>query len=299
MQQLAASSDDLIEARLAWQRLREMALIPIVPQSDIHADRRAGAALQLRNVSVTYDGREAAALQSVDLDLAAGDCLILSGAAGSGKTTLAGVMAGAVATSEGSVTLDGIPLERWLSRNGAPDIGFAGDQPFILSGSVQQNILRFQDNCLMSAAQAAMKIGAHQILSALPSGYEYHVGPAGAALSQREKRAIALARAVHGDPAILVLDAPETGLSDSEVRQVTSALRRLRDDGTTLVIATNHPRLQSLGNRAVVLAEGLIEAVGTPDELFIPPEEEPSFPVEPWHNPSARLAAFKEGGNEA
>ena len=298
LQRLAGSTGELNEALRAYRHLQQLSALPILPQSNVKPQDEARGEVQLQNVCLSYPRRAEPALCDINLDLAEGECLIVSGAAGSGKTSLAALIAGAVEASAGSVSLDGIALEMWQIADCAPPIGYAPDQPMILDGSVQQNIVRFQDRCLMSAAHGAMKAGVHGLLSDLPQGYDSQVGSHGAALSLRERRAVALARAVHGSPAVIVLDAPEAGLSQGEVKRLASLLEALSREKTTLVIATNDPQLQMIGDKAIVLAGGRIEASGSPDELFVQ-EDDPPFPVEPWHDPSARLVTFKENADEA
>ena len=140
-------------------------------------------------------------------------------------------MAGVIEPSDGFIVLDGTLLGAWLRGDREPPIGYLPDEPMLVDGSVFHNIVRFQDLSLLSAARGAMRAGVHEVLTALPDGYETRVGPGGRWLSMRERRAVAIARAFHGNPRVLILDRPETGLDDGEIEALTRILDSVRNEG--------------------------------------------------------------------
>ena len=305
------SLPELRKAQRAYARLRRLynsklpALVaadrsrPVAVQNNqsAHHDPRGrtvqGAGnISLNNVSMTYPGHSRPALREVDLDLEAGECMAISGPMLSGKSTLVSLMAGAVEATRGKVLLDGREIGRLQSGAAQTPIGYAPDAPVVVEGTVHQNIVRFTSDSLMSAAHAAMRIGVHDVLADLPQEYNADVGTQGCRLSLRQRKAISLARAVHGSPAVVIIDSPETGLSEREMKYLARLLGELHASGITLVLATNEPRFQRLADRIVMLDEGVITAVGPVDEV-LDLEDEFTGPHAPWLDSGAILSRFK------
>ncbi|MEL6373973.1 MAG: ATP-binding cassette domain-containing protein [Pseudomonadota bacterium] len=212
--------------------------------------------LVLNEVGVTHPGRAAPSLRGVSLDVAPGEVIVITGPSGAGKSSLTQIMAGALAPTYGTASWGGQPLASLAYGEGPPPIGYAPDEPVLIDGTIYDNIVRFSDMSLLSAARAAMQVGAHEFITALPRGYETPVGPNGVWLSLRERRAVSLCRAFHGNPRLIVLDSPDLGLSNDEVERLADALSTLAAEGTGLAIASRHPALHALADRIVVLDEG-------------------------------------------
>lgn len=244
--------------RTAWGSYRRLKALPVdaaVPEFN-DADAAPAGAISLNHVVVHHPGRKAAALRGITLDIAPGSSLAIVGPNGAGKSTLAAVISGAICPTSGSADLDGLPVYKWQRWDGLPPVGFAPDEPALLEGSVHENIARFREASLMSVGAAALKAGVHGILQALPDGYDAKVGPQGRFLSLSERRAVALARAFHGTPCVVVLDEPEAGLDGAQMRTLMESLGALKASGTGIVIATQDPRLIRLADNVAVLAQG-------------------------------------------
>ena len=132
----------------------------------------------------------------------------------------------------------------------------------------------------MSVARSAMRAGVHETLAGLPAGYDTQVGAGGSGLALRERRALALARAVHGSPRLVVLDEPELGLDGQSLRKLVRMMEALKTDGIALVVATQDPRLLGLMDQIVVLNGGAVQAIGPAAEV------------------SARFAARRAAGHD-
>ena len=132
----------------------------------------------------------------------------------------------------------------------------------LLEGTVHENIARFRDMSLMSVARAAMRAGVHETLQGLQLGYDTPVGPQGGFLALRERRAVALARAVAGTPRVVVLDEPEAGLDGASMKRLMLMLIGLKADGVGLVIATQDPRLLRLPTKLLCFANGALQVHG-------------------------------------
>ena len=148
-----------------------------------------------------------------------------------------------------------------------PPVGYYSDEPLLLEGTVHDNIARFRELSLMSVARAAMRAGVHDTLQALQLGYDTPVGPQGGYLALRERRAVALARAVAGAPRIVILDEPEAGLDGASMKRLLAMLAALKADGIGLVIATQDPRLLSLADKIAVLGNGALQVHGSAKDV--------------------------------
>lgn len=266
LEQLVSAIRTARSAQTAYRRLRALPADASLPKVSA-GDQAPAGRITLSDVTFYHAGRKQPALRSVSLTIAPGDCVGIVGPNGSGKSALAAILAGAVVPASGNADLDGIPIAKWQRTDGEPLVGYLTDDPCLIDGTVHQNIARFGEASQLSVAQAAMRAGVHDILSTLASGYDTQVGIAGSGLSLRERRAVAFARAVSGNPRLIVLDEPELGLDGSSLRRLMSTLADLKAQGVGLVIATQDPRLLALIDKMVVLAGGAVEAAGTPRDL--------------------------------
>ncbi len=265
LEQLVAAMKVAHATHVAYRRLKSLPADASVPRV-ADGDGPRGD-LTIADASLYYPTRKTPALRAVSLRLAAGECLGIVGPNGSGKTTLAALIAGAMAPTSGAVDLDGIPVAKWQRGDCEPPVGYMPDEPALLDGTVHENIARFSDASLVTVARAAMRAGVHDTIQALQQGYATPVGPHGSGLALRERRAVAMARAVFGSPRIVVLDEPEIGLDGASIRQLLKVLRDLKDEGVALVLATQDPRLLALTDKIVVLNGGAVQTIGPTAEL--------------------------------
>lgn len=266
LEQLVSAVRAARSAQVAYRRLRALPADASVPKVGAGSEAPAGR-VTLSDVTFYHEGRKQPALRSVSLSIAPGECLGIVGPNGSGKSALAAILAGAHVPTMGNADLDGIPISKWQRGEGEPPVGYLTDEPCLIEGTVHQNIARFGEASLLAVAKAATRAGVHETLSGLASGYDTEVGVDGSGLSLRERRAVAFARAVYGSPRLIVLDEPELGLDGGSLRRLMTTLDELKRERIALVIATQDPRLLALTDKMVVLADGAVEASGTPREL--------------------------------
>lgn len=253
----------------AWTAYRRLQAIADPPRSPRLADTRLSskAELEARDVTLYHPGRRTPALRTVSLKLAPGEVVAVIGPNGAGKSSLAALLGGVVAPSNGSVQLDGVDIVRWQRTEAIPPVGYLPDAATLIEGTVFENIVRFADRSFLSATRAAMRAGVHDIISALPQGYDTPVGAGGEALSLRERRAVAFARALHGDPRLVVLDEPELGLDGVSVRRLGRTIAGLKAEGVGVVLATQDQRLLAGADRVVLLNAGAVEASGSTAQM--------------------------------
>jgi ABC-type protease/lipase transport system fused ATPase/permease subunit len=222
----------------------------------------------LAGVTCFHPSRRLPSVRDVSVTISPASALAIVGPNGSGKSTLAAVIAGAMEPHSGSASLDGVPIVHWQRSGGRVPIGYLPDDPTLFEGSVHENIARFCEASRLAVARAAMRAGVHDTIASLPQGYDTPIGPSGEGLSLRERRVVAFARALFGDPVLLVLDEPELGLDAGGVHELARVLERLKADGMGMVLATQDQRLLRLADQTIVLGGGTVQLQGATNAVL-------------------------------
>lgn len=230
-------------------------------------------AVQLANVlafGTDEDAQTGASpiIKNVSLSIKAGELVGLTGPSGSGKTTLARLILGVHRATAGTIRIDGAEL---TPENQAQISGFFGYLPQdveLFDGTVAENIARFRGESGEDVVKAAMLAGAHELILALPQGYETRVGPGGIAISGGQKQRIGLARALFGSPRLIVLDEPSSNLDNSGRQCVIQTLEKLKQRGITCLVIAHQPSLFTHMDKVALVAAGQIQKFGPRDEVF-------------------------------
>ena len=191
------------------------------------------------------------------------------GPSGAGKTTLACVLAGIRAPTAGKVRIDGAALDQWDADGLGHHIGYLPQEAGLMSGTVADNIARMsepRDDAEVVAA--ARRAGAHELILALPGGYDTEVGAGGRALSGGQRQRLALARALYRDPAILILDEPNAHLDAEGERALTEAIRAAKARGRTVIVMAHRPAAIAACDLLLVLDAGAQADLGPRDEVL-------------------------------
>ncbi|MEJ8838674.1 type I secretion system permease/ATPase [Ramlibacter sp. AN1133] len=258
-----------VSAQAAWIRLR--GLLAAFPPGRSQAPRpRPAGALQVRGLVATAPGRAAPILQGMDLEIAAGQTVVVLGPSGSGKSTLARCLVGIWPDTQGEVLLDGEPLTAWSREALGPHIGYLPQDVELFDGSIADNIARMAKPDAAKVIAAARATGLHDAILRLPKGYDTPIGDAGGVLSGGQRQRLALARALYGEPALLVLDEPNSNLDDAGEAALAEAIRELRRQGRTLVLITHRLNALQLADRVLVLRDGTVAAWGPPASVLPP-----------------------------
>jgi ABC-type multidrug transport system fused ATPase/permease subunit len=228
----------------------------------------AGAGrVELRDVTLRYEGAPGPALEGVSLTVEAGRTVALVGATGSGKTSLVGLLPRLYDVEAGAVLVDGADVREvdLASLRGA--IAIVDDDPFLFSATVAENIAYGAPGASQELIeQAARRAQAHSFIARLPDGYATRVGERGLTLSGGQRQRLAIARAFLADPRILVLDDATSAVDASTEQGIKTALREVMAGRTTFVIAHRLSTI-ALADEVVVLEDGRVAAHGTHDEL--------------------------------
>jgi PrtD family type I secretion system ABC transporter len=222
-------------------------------------------------------GAEAPILRGVSMQLAAGQSLAIVGPSGSGKSTLMRLIAGVWKANSGEIRIDGAELSQWKRGALGRHIGYLPQAVQLLSGTIADNISRLEDNPnsndIIAAAQIA---GVHELILRLPQGYGTVIGEGGFQLSGGQKQRIGLARALYGNPRLVILDEPNSNLDPEGEAALVDALQSCREAGRTIILVSHRPALLRSVDWIVVLRDGLVERAGARNELmrgFAAPED--------------------------
>jgi ATP-binding cassette subfamily C exporter for protease/lipase len=263
---LVGSWRALAGARAAFARLR--ALLDAHPAAAAAPFEVAlRGEVSLRGVQAHAAGRAAPILPGIDLDLAAGSVSVVVGPSGSGKSTLARVIAGAWPGVKGELRLDGRDAAEWPRDALGAQTGFLPQEIELFDGTIAENIARFGEVDSARVIAAASGAGLHESILRLPRGYDTPVGDAGMPLSGGQRQRIALARAVYGWPALVVLDEPNANLDAEGDAALATLVRALKAAGKTVLLVTHRPAILAVADRLLVMRDGRIEREGRPDDV--------------------------------
>ena len=214
-------------------------------------------------------GSKEPVLNGVTFELAPGESLAVVGPSGSGKSTLARLLVGCVTPTAGKVRLDGTELRNWDRRQFGEYTGYLPQEVELFPGTIRQNVCRMRDDLPDDKVhRAAVLTGVHNLICHLPQGYETVLDGTGAPLSGGEKQRIALARAFFGDPALVVLDEPNSNLDAAGEQALTDTLKRAKEQRVTVVVITQRPTLLTSVDKVLVLKAGRAVAFGTPERVL-------------------------------
>lgn len=225
-------------------------------------------ALSVESVTAAPPGSPVAVIKGLSFAIAAGDVLGVIGPSGSGKSTLARMLVGVWPAAVGKVRLDGADIFQWNKAELGPHMGYLPQDIELFGGTVSENIARFGDIDSEQVVQAAKLAGVHELILQFPKGYDTLLGEGGAGLSGGQKQRIGLARAMYGDPSLLVLDEPNSNLDDIGEMALAQAVHQLRQRGKTVVMITHRTSAISVTNKLLLLRDGSAAMFGPTDQVL-------------------------------
>lgn len=218
--------------------------------------------LELKDLTVKVDGRAAPVLDNINLALPAGRVICIIGPSASGKSSLVRAMLDLWPQRVGSLLLDSAPFEQWNAKLLGQNIGYLPQEVGLLEGTLAQNIARFGElnpELVVTAAQAA---GIHNLLLSFPKGYDTPVGEAGHLLSAGQRQRLALARALYGKPAMVVLDEPNANLDEVGEQSLLEAIKTLKDENKTVLLVTHRKPILELADYLLIMDAGRVAHFG-------------------------------------
>ncbi len=264
-EQISTSYRAFVEAGAAWQRLRAVLETPLARRYTAPLPRPAGV-LSVERLVYIPPGSDRPVLRGVSFGVQPGEILGIIGPSGVGKSTLLRLILGMTQPTSGGVFLDGHSTFLWEREDFARHVGYVPQALALTDGTVAEAIARMQTPDLQAVREAAVRTGVHEAIAALPQGYATRL--AGFTLSGGQRQRIALARALYGDPALVVLDEPSAFLDKAGEVLLHELLAGLRARGTGAVLVTHRPPLVESCDQLLVLRDGLVDRFGERAEVL-------------------------------
>ncbi|PZR94273.1 MAG: type I secretion system permease/ATPase [Stutzerimonas stutzeri] len=257
-----------VSARSAFQRLGAALKAPSEDGEPMSLPHPAGS-LRVEGLSVRSPSGNALLLHNVSFEVEPGEIAAVVGLTGSGKSSLARALVGVWQPVQGVVRLDGNDIRHFPDEQRGHILGYLPQDVELFAGSVRDNVTRFDPDATDEAAVAAASAAsAHELIQGFPDGYATQIGEGGATLSGGQRQRIGLARALYGQPALVVLDEPNANLDMDGDAALARALAGLRDAGAIVVVVTHRPQLLSQVDKIILMQKGQAVRVGGRDEIL-------------------------------
>lgn len=254
-------------ARQAYNRLQNLFRDYYVEHDPMPLPAPEGN-VSVENIFVIPPGSQQPAVRGVNFALERGEMLAIVGPSAAGKSSLARAMLGVWPVANGKVRLDGADIHQWNKRQLGPHIGYLPQDIELFEGTISENICRFGEVDADKVVAAAQLAGVHELILRLPYGYDTPISVAGGALSGGQRQRIGLARAVYGEPQLVVLDEPNSNLDDRGEQALLEALQKLKERGVTAVLITHRRPILRLVDKMLVLSDGQAVGFGERDEVM-------------------------------
>ncbi|SDH36752.1 type I secretion system permease/ATPase [Variovorax sp. OV700] len=266
VEQVVGSWRVLAEGRLAFARLSEV-LGAAERQPQRMALPAPSGRLHAEGLVFRPSQGERMILAGVSLSLEPGESLAITGASGAGKSTLVRLLTGLWRPHAGVVRLDDVDIAQWPREELGPWLGYVPQDVELFAGTVADNIARLGEVDPDKVVQAAQRAGVHALILTLPEGYDTVVDNMGVMLSPGQRQRIALARALYGDPKLLVLDEPNSNLDGAGELALGEALKALRGQVTVIVVTHRSALVQHM-DKLMVLEAGRVKQYGPVAEVM-------------------------------
>ena len=267
IEQVIGTWRNFSSTRSAYHRLKELLnYFPDQPQA-MPLQKPAGD-VSVENLIATPPNSQDIILKGVNFSFAKGEVVAVIGHSGSGKSTLARLLVGIWAPNKGVVRLDGMDVYLWDKSELGPWMGYLPQDIELFDGTIAENIARFGKLDSEKIIEAANRADIHDLILHLPKGYDTEIGPGGSSLSGGQRQRIALARALYGNPSLIVLDEPNSNLDEKGEAALTQAIINLKNEGKSVVLISHRPNIIGIADKLLILHQGTVQAYGPRDQII-------------------------------
>ncbi len=256
-----------LSARGAHERLHDLMADYPTPPAAMPLPAPSGL-VTVENVTATPPGGETPVLKNLAFRINAGDAVGVIGPSAAGKSSLARLLVGLWVPTSGHVRLDAADVSAWDKGELGPYLGYLPQDVELFEGTAAQNIARFGEIDGEKVVAAARRAGVHEMILRLSNGYDTVLGPTASSLSAGQRQRIGLARALYGEPRLVVLDEPNASLDDAGQAALAAALKELKQKGATVVIMTHRRSVLASVDKLICLRDGALVAYGPRDAVL-------------------------------
>ena len=267
IEQIVGSWRNLISAREAYRRIRELLAANPVRAARLELPRPVGH-VSVEGLTYAPPRSNKPILKSVSIRIEPGEVIGIIGPSGAGKSTLVRNIVGVLRPNAGTVRLDGADIGTWPRAELGQYIGYLPQDVELFADSVHANISRFQQTRGENVVRAAQMAGVHDMILRLADGYETQVGEGGATLSGGYRQRIGLARAVFGNPSLVVLDEPSSNLDAEGEAALSECILKLKQNKVTVILVSHRPSTVAVVDKILLLIDGVVEAYGPRAEIL-------------------------------
>lgn len=267
--QVVGQWKQFVGARQAYARLKQM--FESIPGEEERTPLPTPVGrVSAEQLVIAPPGSRTPIVQGVSFEIAPGESMALVGPSGAGKSSLVRALVGVWVPLAGAVRIDGSELAHWNRSELGDYLGYLPQTVELFAGTVAENIARFKDAEPADVILAAQRAGVHELIQSLPDGYETQIGVGGQQLSGGQRQRVGLARALFGDPAVILLDEPNANLDMEGEEALVHSLKGCKERGRTLIFVSHKMGLLALSDRALIMADGRMRAFGPTREVLQP-----------------------------
>ena len=267
VEQIVGSWRSLVSARDSYMRLRTLLAANPLRPARLELPRPLGH-VSVETVTYALPKSNKPILRNVSFKIEPGEAVGIIGPSGAGKSTLLRQIVGVLRPTAGTVRIDGADMATWPRTSIGQHIGYLPQDVELFSDTVAANIGRFQTGNSEAIIRAAQLAGVHEMILRLPDGYETQVGEGGAVLSGGYRQRIGLARAVFGNPSLVILDEPSSNLDAEGDAALTECMLRLKRSKVTIIIVSHRPATIAVVDKILLLMDGVVETYGPRAEVL-------------------------------
>ena len=267
MEQAIGTWRSAMSAKGAYKRLKEIDAIVRQDESNMPLPKPKGH-YELTGLAYRHPGTAEPVLSSINLSIPPGVAVGVIGPSGTGKSTFARLLLGTIKPLAGKVTLDGMEVSTWASEDRGAHFGYLAQEVELFPGTIRENIARFKEEDPAKVIKAAQLAGCHELILKKNKGYDFVIGENGRGLSGGERQRIALARAVYGDPSIVIFDEANANLDGEGEAAYQRLIAHLKAQGSTIIVIAHNPSTLRQMDRLLYLAEGRVKLYGAKDEVL-------------------------------
>jgi ABC-type protease/lipase transport system fused ATPase/permease subunit len=257
----------LLSARASYGRIRDALARAGMPREVMELPPPRGR-IAVENVIHALGPERRPVIKGISFELVPGDSLGIVGPAASGKSTLARLMLGVWAPTSGKVRLDGADVAQWPRESLGRHVGYLPQEVELFPGTVAENIARMESPDAEEVVAAARWARVHEMILRLPQGYDTRIMAGGLMLSPGQRQRIALARALYGDPFLIVLDEPHSNLDSEGEAALTQAIQAAKARKAIVIVIAHRPLALAACDKVLYLANGVQQAFGPRDEVL-------------------------------